>query len=529
MTPVLRWLLMTMLVIAAALGGYWFGTRELPARGPSDPSTIPSSTAAAPAKKPLYYRNPMGLPDVSPVPKKDPMGMDYIPVYEGEDQAATDGTQIRISTEKVQKLGVRVEQAAMRELKRSLRAVGTLAVDERRVSAVTPKFEGWIERLHVNVTGQAVAAGAPLMEVYSPDLVSAQQEYLIASRGLDSVKEAAPEIQASMRRLVAGSLERLRNWDISERELAELERSGAVRRTVTLRSPASGVVVEKPAVKGMRFMPGEPLFRIADLSSIWVLADIFEQDLGSVQPGQVARVHVEAYPERVFNGRVTFLFPTLTPETRTGKVRIELPNPGGILKPSMYATVELAAGPVQKRLAVPQSAVIDSGIRRIILVQSGEGRFEPRDVKLGMRADDYVEIVEGVKEGESVVVAANFLIDAESNLKAAIGGLGASGSPSGTGGAGARPTASAVGHHAVGTLDAIDIKAGNATITHAAIPSLKWPAMTMEFALANPGVAAGAKPGAAIEFEFVERKPGEYVVTSLKPKTAAPQTPHAGH
>ncbi len=518
--------LLTGLLVAAALGaGYWWGTRNATREASSHAAT--SSDPNAGAKKPLYYRSPMGLPDTSPVPKKDPMGMDYIPVYEGEQPRTAGGAQISIGTEKVQKLGVRTEAAALRALERTLRAVGTLAVDERRITTVAPKFEGWIERLHVNTTGQPVAAGAPLMEVYSPELVTAQQEYVIAARGVNSAQDAAPEIQASMRRLQAGALERLRNWDISERELAELERGSTARRTITLRSPVSGVVIEKPALKGMRFMPGEALYQISDLSSLWVLAEVFEQDLGLVQPGQPARIRVDAFPDRVFNGRVAFLYPTLTPETRTGRLRIELANPGGALKPSMYATVDILAGPQRKRLAVPASAVIDSGVRRIVIVQAGEGRFEPREVKLGMRADDYVEVLEGVKEGEPVVVAANFLIDAESNLRAALGGLGGAPSAAPVTSAGAAGAPS-VGHRGEGMLDALDPR-GSVTITHGAIASLKWPGMTMEFALANPSLAAGIKPGMAVEFEFVERKPGEYVVTALKPKGARPGAPRAGH
>jgi RND family efflux transporter MFP subunit len=501
-----------------ALGGgagYWLGTRLATDATHATPS---HATAPRSERKVLYYRNPMGLPDTSPVPKKDPMGMDYIPVYEGEEDVSS-GSGIRISTEKVQRLGVRTEAAAVRALSRTVRAVGTLQIDERRVSTVSPKFEGWIERLHVNTTGQAVSRGQPLMEVYSPDLVTAQQEYLIAVKGIEDVKSASPEMQRSMRELMQSALARLRNWDISEQELTALQQSGTVRRTVILRSPASGIVVEKPAVQGMRFMPGEKLYQISDLSSLWLLADIFEQDLGLVRAGQSASIEVNAFPGKTFKGRVAFLYPTVTPETRTGKVRIELANPGGLLKPAMYASVELAAGDRRKVLAVPASAVIDSGARRVVLVQAAEGRFEPRDVKLGTHADDYVEVLEGVKEGEAVVVAANFLIDAESNLKAAIGGFAAP--QAGPTGAAQGAAASAVGHRAQGTIESIDAKAGTVTLAHGPVPALKWPAMTMEFVLANPALAARVKAGSAVSVEFVERKPGEYVITKLEPDTAA--------
>jgi Cu(I)/Ag(I) efflux system membrane fusion protein len=517
------------LLAAAALGaGYWWGASKATHGAAAENAAQPAAATSGGGKKILYYRNPMGLPDTSPVPKKDPMGMDYTPVYEGEDAQTGGSNQIAISTDKVQRLGVRTEIAATRELTRTLRAAGTLAIDERRITTVAPKFEGWIERLYVSTTGQPVARGAPLMDVYSPDLITAQQEYLIAAKGLEAVKEGGAEIQSSMRRLMAGALERLRNWDISPRELEQLEKGGTIRRTITLRSPVSGVVVEKPALKGMRFMPGEALYQISDLSSLWVLADVFEQDLALVQPGQAAKIKVDAYPEKTFNGKVAFFYPTLTSETRTGKVRIELANPGGVLKPAMYASVELAAGPRRKVLAVPSSAVIDSGVRQIVLVQAAEGRFEPRDVKLGARADDYVEILEGVKEGEPVVVAANFLIDSESNLRAAISGLGTAAGASTSASApaaGAKPAA--VVHRGEGTLEAIDGRQGSVSITHGPIATLKWPGMTMDFVLANPSLAASLKPGAQIAFEFVERKPGEYVVTKLEPKGGSQASPKA--
>lgn len=378
-------------------------------------------------RKILHYRNPMGLPDTSPTPKKDQMGMDYIPVYEGEEPEAS-GPAVKIGIDKVQKLGVKTEAAALRELTRTVRAVGTVQVDERQLYTVAPKFEGWIERLHVNTTGQYVKRGEALMEVYSPDLVTAQQEYIIAWKGMESVKDASPETQASMRHLMESALQRLRNWDISDQELQRLQKEGTARRSLTLRSPGSGVILEKPALKGMRFMPGEVLYKISDLSSLWLLADIFEQDLALVRPGQAARITVNAYPGKVFAGKAAFVYPTVTPETRTAKLRIELANSGGLLKPAMYASVELIAGrPKAKALTVPDSAVLDSGTRQIVLVQRGEGLFEPRPVKLGMHADGYVEVLEGIQAGENVVVSANFLIDSESNLKAALGTFGAHG------------------------------------------------------------------------------------------------------
>lgn len=412
----LKTVLIIVFPVALALGaGYWWGHQ----------GSGRNSVAAAAQKSErriLYYRNPMGLPDTSPTPKKDAMGMDYVPVYTGDEP---EGPQVKISLDKVQKLGVKTETAALRELIHMIRAVGTIQADERRLHTVTPRFEGWIQKLHVNTTGQSVRRGDALMEIYSPDLVTAQEEYLIAWKGLHSVKDIAPEIQASMNQLMQSALQRLRNWDISEQELRRLQQEGAVRQTLALRSPVNGIVMEKMAVQGMRLMPGEPLYQIADLSSVWLLADVFEQDLGMIRPGQPARITVNAYPEKVFSGKVAFVYPMLAIQTRTVKVRVELPNPEGLLKPAMYASVGLVVPHSEaKVLTISESAVLDSGARQIVLVQRGEGLYEPRKVKLGMRADGYVEVIEGVREGEQVVVSANFLIDAESNLKAALGAFG---------------------------------------------------------------------------------------------------------
>lgn len=523
----------------AAGGGYWLGQRGA---GSHDEAGAAAATAPAAGgkkeRKLLYYRNPMGLPDTSPVPKKDPMGMDYIPVYDGEDDEPAAANQVRISTEKVQKLGVRTEAAQMRALDKLVRASGRIEANEQHVYAIAPKFEGYVERLHVNITGQPVAKGQPLFEVYSPELVSAQREYVIASQGLESLRNADPGAQSSMRQLADSSLLRLRNWDISEGEIKALAKSGEVKRTLTYRSPVNGIVTEKKALQGMRFMPGDTLYQVADLSSVWVLADVFEQDIGLVRTGAKARVKINAYPDKRFEGTITYVYPTLTADTRTVQVRVELANPGQLLKPGMYAQVELPVGARSQVVTIPNSAVIDSGTRRIVLVQMGEGRFEPREVRLGQRSDTQVEVLEGVKEGEAVVVAANFLIDAESNLKAAIGSFGhaAHGATAPQDAAAASQPgakATAVGHQAEGTIEELDSKAGVVTLNHGAIASLKWPAMSMEFQAATPALLSGLKVGTAVSFEFVERKPGEWVITRITPqktaKAGVTADPHAGH
>jgi Cu(I)/Ag(I) efflux system membrane fusion protein len=343
---------------------------------------------------------------------------------------------------------------------------------------------------------------------------------------------AGNEAAAGMRQLADASLLRLRNWDIPADQVDALARTGEVRRSVTFRSPVAGIVTEKKAVQGMRFMPGEMLYQVTDLGAVWVIADVFEQDIATMKPGTRATVRIDAYPAKAFNGTVTYVYPTLKAETRTVPVRIELPNPGQLLKPGMFAQVELPAGDARPVLAVPDSAVIDSGTRRIVLVQLGEGRFEPRDVTLGARGESYVQVLEGVRAGEQVVVAANFLIDAESNLKAAVhslGGhaghgtpaLGATPAAAGASGPAAAPAPvaapAAAGHRGTGTVDAVDARAGTVTLNHGPIATLRWPAMTMEFKVANESLLRGLKPGAPVDFEFVQRQQGEWVITSIAP------------
>ena len=533
----------------AAGGGYWIGARKGGGEHGAAPAAQSNAVAPVGAKKEpklLYYRNPMGLPDTSPTPKKDPMGMDYVPVFEGaQDEEPTPANQIRISTEKIQKLGVRTEVASLRALDKLVRAAGRVEPDERRTFAISPKFEGYVERLHVNATGQPVTKGQALFEVYSPELVSAQREYAIAAQGVDSLNEAGGEAQAGMRQLAASSLMRLKNWDISEEQVKALAKSGETKRTLTFRSPVSGIVTEKKALQGMRFMPGEALYQVADLSAVWVVADVFEQDIGLVKVGAGATVKINAYPEKVFKGTITYVYPTLTAETRTIPVRVELANPGQLLKPGMYAQMEVSVAAKGAVVTVPISAVLDSGIRRIVLIQAGEGRFEPREVKLGARSDTYVEVIEGVKDGERVVVAANFLIDAESNLKAAVGGFGhsahgaapnaeAKGSAqtpanSGVEAKQATPAANGSSHQAEGKIDAIDAKVGTVSIAHGPVDSLKWPAMTMDFMLANSALIGTLKPGATVAFTFVERKPGEWVIVKIEGTGASRPSAHSGH
>jgi Cu(I)/Ag(I) efflux system membrane fusion protein len=346
------------------------------------------------------------------------MGMDYIPVFAEDVEAATQGF-VKISPERVQMIGVQSEAASRRNLVRPIRAVGSVQFDERRTQVVSTRYEGWIEKLLVNTTGEKVRRGQPLMEIYSPDLVLAQQEYALLRQSID--ESGGGETAATSRQLLEGAEQRLRYLDFPAAALEHLRAGGVPRASVTMPSPVSGTVIDKPSVQGMRFMPGDPLYRIVDMSTVWLIAEVFEQDLAGVHVGQSATIAVKAYSGRSFTGRVAFIYPVVGEQTRTARVRIEMANPDDLLKADMYANVEIAA-PVGPRdvLAIPESAVIDSGARQVVLIDHGDGRFEPRAVKLGDRADGYVAVIDGVRADERVVVSANFLIDAESNLKAAL-------------------------------------------------------------------------------------------------------------
>ena len=345
--------------------------------------------------------------------------MDYIPVYESEAEAGV----VTVPPGRLQLLGVRTAPVEKRPaVSRTVRATGTLSFDERRLAVVTTKVEGWIEQLDVAATGEAVRKGQVLAWLYSPLLVTAEEEYLLAagmpmSHGGSSVGAAA--------------LQRLRALDVPEDEIVRLRRSGKATRRIAIRAPAEGIVTDKPVIEGMRVMPGELLYKLADLSSIWLIADVQEGDLGLIRRGANARARMVAFPGRTFDGTVDFIYPTLASETRTARVRIVMPNPELALRAAMYASVEIAA-PAGDRavVAVPDSAVIDSGARQVVLIEKGEGRFAPRVVKVGVRGGGFAEILDGLAEGERVVVGANFLIDAESNLKAALEGF-AAGSPQG--------------------------------------------------------------------------------------------------
>jgi len=378
-----------------------------------DPPPAQPKTAQG-ERKILYYRNPMGLPDTSPAPKRDSMGMDYIAVYEGDEPS--DGKTIKVSLDRVQRSGVRTEPVQARVLIRPLRAVGTVAIDERRATIVTMRSDGYVEDLFVNTTGQHVRAGEPLFRVYSSDIQQAISDLLVTKNW----SQRGPA-EAGSGKSIEGAMQRLRNLGLSESRIREIRDSGANPRTIDWPAPADGTIIVKRIINGQRVVAGDELYRIVDLTNVWVIADVAEGDLADIKLGAPASVTFRAYRSQPVEGVVTFIYPEVRTETRTVRVRIEVANPDERLKPDMYADVVFHAGadgsPVT---AVPTGAIIDNGTRQIVLVAKGDGRFEPRPVKLGRRGDGHVEITEGLKPGEEIVTTATFLIDAESNLQTAL-------------------------------------------------------------------------------------------------------------
>lgn len=406
------------------MAGHWALTLTAKVEGQSEPVTGTVVFTAAekrsqttpPAdpsqeRRIVYYRNPMGLPDVSPVAKKDSMGMDYIAVY--SDEVSGPAGTIRMTPEKVQKAGVRTELVELRELSRTVRAVGMIVPDERRLSVVAVKFGGFVEELLVPLSGVEVRAGQPIARVWieSTEILQRKQvDFLTALRGGASR---------------GGDLERternLRLAGIPNQAIDQLRRTGEPVQSVVLNAPVTGTVLEKPAVVGMRFNAGDTLFRMADLSTVWAMVQVSERDLALIRPGQTAKISLTAYPNQPVEGRVALIYPELDMATRTARVHIELPNREGLLRGGLYAEASIETsvgkGPI---VAVPESSIIDSGTRQVAFVSKGDGTFEPRNLTLGSRGNGYVEVREGLSEGERIVTTGNFLIDAESNLRTAL-------------------------------------------------------------------------------------------------------------
>ncbi len=404
----------------------------------ADAGTPPKKTAAPEAedffsdkpratpgeRKVLFYRNPMNPAVTSPAPAKDEMGMDYIPVYAGEAGAAGGNVPglapVTLPVEGIALAGVRTAEAVMEPVRAEIRAVGRVVTDETRVRRIQSKVEGWVERLHVNFIGQSVRQGEPVMSIYSPELLAGQEEYLQAREAASRMAASSdPETKAGGERILQAARRRLELFDVPASFLAELERSGKAQRAVTLVAPVSGFVTAKEVLEGQKIEAGMELFTVSDLSQVWVEADVYEYEAGRLKPGVEATLALPYDPGKDFPVKVAYVQPVLNADTRTIKVRFDVPNQSLFLKPGMFTdvTFRLDAG---EGVTVPDSAVMDTGARQVVFVEKGEGRFEPRLVKAGVRAGGKAQIVSGLVAGERVVIGANFLLDSESRLQAVI-------------------------------------------------------------------------------------------------------------
>jgi membrane fusion protein, copper/silver efflux system len=374
-----------------------------------------------------FYRSPMDPAVRSDKPAKDSMGMDFIPVYEdelpGAGSVVAGRAAVTLTPERRSLLGVRSEEVRLGPIEKTVRAVGRVATDERRTAHIHAKFEGYVERLYVDFTGMSVKRGDPLLSIYSPELIATQQEYLLALKAQRQLAQSqVPAVVQGGADLLEAARQRLRLWDISAADIAEIERTGTVRRALDLHAEVNGVVVVKNVVQGMRIMPTDTLFEIADLSHVWVMADVYDSDISAVRVGARADITVASLPGRHWFGAATFISPIVDEKTRTITVRIDVDNQSGALKPDMFGNVLLKTDS-GVGLIVPESAVIDTGDRTLVFVDGPDGRIEPREVELGLRLLDGYQVLHGVSKGDRVVTAANFLLDSESSLKSALAAL----------------------------------------------------------------------------------------------------------
>lgn len=400
-------------------------TSHTPKKAADGMDFVPVYEEKKPAKSEreiAYYVDPMHPWYTSDKPGKAPdCGMDLVPVYAGDDKAEG----IHIDPSMIQSMGVTMEKAEKRHLTKTIRTSGIVEIDESRLYTVTTKFMGWVDKLHVDKTGQSVGKNQNLFSLYSPDLVSAQEEYLLALRYKKNLSESTVnEIKNQGDGMIASVLKRLEYWDLPDSEIKALGKRGKPLKNIEIRSPYQGIVMEKMVTAGEKVEAGMPLYKIADLSTVWVTADVYPHDLPWVKNGATAEITSNYFPDNTLKGRVSFIYPTMNDEARTAKVRIEMKNTEkNLLRPGMFLTVSLASAVSGDVIAVPEQSVIKSGSRDIAVVSLGGGYFAPRDIKTGISADGYVQVLDGLHEGENIVTSSQFLIDSESNLKAAVAGM----------------------------------------------------------------------------------------------------------
>lgn len=369
-------------------------------------------------RKILYYRNPMNPSIISDHPQKDEMGMDYVPVY--EDEASAEGI-VTIDPEVQQNMNIKTEIVQSRKLSPVVITNGILTLDETKQSIVTTRVDGWIEKLYVNYTGQLIQKGSKLMEIYSPMLISAQQELITALSYNDKTNLAQlRDLKNSGNELIKQAEKKLKLLNINDEEIERIKNTKEIRTTLTLYSKYTGTVLEKNIIEGQKIIAGEPLLKIADLSSLWLTADIYEYELQKVKLGSKVSLKLKSFPDKTFFGKASFVYPTIDPDSRTIKIRADINNSSGLLKPNMYAAVSIEGPETKLTPVIPENSVIRTGKKDIVIIDLGNGKFKPQEVQLGLYADGYYQVLSGLTEGMKIVTSAQFLIDSESNLKAAI-------------------------------------------------------------------------------------------------------------
>ncbi len=508
----------TMLILAGLTltgvsisGGYWYAMQRMsnltaqqqaaPGENPVGPTAESGKTGAAGERKPLYWHDPMVPGSKFDKPGKSPfMDMQLVAVYA---DAGADEGGVTISPRTAQNLGIRTAEVKTGSMATSLSTVGTVNIDENTIITVQSRVNGYIEKLYVRAQYDFVTRGQPLAEIYAPEWLAAQEEYLVLQRSRQP--DASTLAQAARQRLLL--------LGVSEQQLLHVDKTGQANPRVTLYAPQSGVVWELGARDGMAVNPGLTLFKLANLSSVWVNAEIPETDAALIRPGLPVEARATSLPEQKFKGKVAVLLPDVSATTRTIKARVVLANPGGHLKPGMYTT--LAFGGTDKAvLMAPSEAVIHTGTRAVVILAEGNGKFRPVEVEAGRDSGGMTEIRKGLKSGQHVVASGQFLIDSESSLKSTLSRLESS--QGGTSG-----NTESGGHVGTAKVNAIDMQKGKIDLSHGPIPSLKWPAMAMGFSVEDKAQLQDIKPGDEIEFELrgEPNKDDEYVITRIKPKT----------
>lgn len=491
----------------AAAGGYWFGTHRAPAPvATQGTAATAEKSTATPARRVLYWHDPMVPGQKFDKPGRSPfMNMDLVPVYADEAAGNQDDGKVTISARATQNLGIRIAEVKEVRMALGFSVTGAVSVDERSLTAVQARVNGYIEKLHVRAQYDTVLRGQALADIYSPDWLAAQEEYLTLRRSTQ------PDVVA----LAQAARARLILLGVPETQVLRIEQSGKAEPRVTLHAPETGVVWEINVREGMAVNSGMPLYRLANLGSVWVNAEVPETEAALVRPGAPVTARAAALPEAVYKGTVATLLPDVNAATRTIKARIVLANPGGRLKPGMFVSVEFGAEskPV---LTVPSEAIIYTGTRSVVIVAEEGGKFRPVDVEAGRDSGGISEIRKGLAAGQKVVASGQFLIDSESSLKTTLNRLQAE-------------PPKAAQHTTRGKINSIDAKEGTLEVTHEPIPALKWPTMTMMFRAADKALLAKVKPGDEVEFDMLTApgKDGDYIITRIVPRAA--HATHATH